>query len=220
MLTLRKFLLIIFIVLTLGGCSLPRPEAIPMSHLRGSYYYSTNVKKLIARAMIISRQRLNYRFGSNSPRYGGMDCSGVIQYLLWVTAHIHSPRDARDIYLWVEREGVMHHVYHAYYHSSPQLRYLRPGDLLFWTGTYHTYRRPPITHVMLYIGKDKHGHPLMFGATEGTYYGRIVRGVGVFDFTLPAPDERAKFVGYGCIPHYTCKDAQQAPIQTSTAKHT
>lgn len=59
---------------------------------------------------------------------------------------------------------------------------------------------------MMYIGKDKQGTPLMFGATEGSRGYRIVRGVGVFDFTLPDRTERARFVAYGCVPFYTCED--------------
>ena len=94
---------------------------------------------------------------------------------------------------------------HSRYFSSPEFRYLRPGDLLFWTGTYRTYRKPPITHVMLYLGKNKENRPLMFGSTTGSYRGKEVRGVGVFDFILPRPGDMARFVGYGCIPNYTCR---------------
>lgn len=195
---------ILFFVLSSTGCFItPRPPSIPITDLKGSHCYSSNTKKLISHAMQLSKKKLNYRFGSGDPRNGAMDCSGTIQYLLRTTADIHAPRDARDMYLWVEHEGRMHHV-HAYHFSSPQFNRMKPGDLLFWTGTYRTHRRPPITHVMLYIGKDKNNRRLVFGSETGTYNGRIVRGVGVFDFVLPEYRDRAHFVGYGCIPHYTC----------------
>ena len=192
-------------VLLVSGCYVkPHPPSIPLQSLSGSVHYPTHVKKIISQALQLSKRRLNYRFGSSSPRYGGMDCSGTIHYLLYRVAHLYSPRSASDIYVWVQRRGKMHYV-RTHYFSSPQFNALRPGDLLFWTGTYHTYHRPPITHVMLYLGKDRDGRPLMFGSTEGTYHGRIVRGIGVFDFTLPSRYERAKFVAYGCIPSYTCR---------------
>src|SRR3990167_233668 len=188
-----------------SSCSLiAKPQSIPMTDLSGANNYANHVKKLVAQSLLLSKQKLNYRFGSGSPRNGGMDCSGTIHYLLKKVAHINSPRDARDLYLWVSRNGRLHRV-NTHYFNSPQFNRLRPGDLLFWTGTYRTRRKPPITHVMLYIGKDKENRPLMFGATEGIYRGRIVRGVGVFDFILPSRYERARFVGYGCIPRYVCK---------------
>ncbi|MCX7121149.1 MAG: NlpC/P60 family protein [Gammaproteobacteria bacterium] len=201
------FLLFIFTFAFFGSaCSVvAKPQSIPMTDLSGSSNYSEHVKKLISRSMLLSKKELNYRFGSGDPKNGGMDCSGTIHYLLKKVGHINSPRDARDLYLWVKKDGRLHPV-HAYHFNSRQFSRLKPGDLLFWTGTYRTRRKPPITHVMLYIGKNKRHQRLMFGATEGIYRGRIVRGVGVFDFVLPTRHERARFVAYGCIPHYTCSN--------------
>lgn len=199
-------LFVIVFLLLCAGCSMtpPRPYAIPVSDLSHDYHYTRHDKKLIANAMQISKKRLGYRFGSSTPRLGGMDCSGAIHYLLERTAHIDSPRDASEQYVWVQRNGRMHYV-HTDHFNSPEFNQLHPGDLLFWTGTYYTRHIPPITHVMLYIGKNKNGVPLMFGATEGIYGDQILQGVGVFDFTLPNPGDRARFVAYGCIPHYTCR---------------
>lgn len=197
--------LVFIFVLFVDGCFIkPHPPTVSMQSLSGSVYYSKHVKKMVSQALVLSKRRLNYRFGSSGPRHGGMDCSGTIHYLLYQVAHMNSPRSASDMYVWVQRRGRMHYV-HTHYFGSSEFNALRPGDLLFWTGTYRTRHRPPITHVMLYLGKDGKGRPLMFGASEGTYHGRIVRGIGVFDFTLPDRYERAKFVAYGCIPSYTCR---------------
>jgi hypothetical protein len=45
----------------------------------------------------------------------------------------------------------------------------------------------------------------MFGSSNGrTYQGKKMWGVSVFDFQLPDPKEKHKFIGYGCIPKLTC----------------
>jgi hypothetical protein len=93
---------------------------------------------------------------------------------------------------------------------------LKPGDLLFWTGTYKIDRDPPITHVMIYLGINRHsGHRVMVGASEGRQFeGKSRYGVSVFDFVLPrkegtsdiqgegtlATDLRSRFIGYGSVP--------------------
>jgi cell wall-associated NlpC family hydrolase len=135
-----------------------------------------------------------------------MDCSGVFYYLLKrMNPHRYVPRDAYEQYMWLLHAGKIHHVTDENFHSY-QFNALKPGDLLFWTGTYRTNRRPPITHVMMYLGKDKHNQPLMFGSSDGGIYkGKEMWGVSVFDFTLPLPRDHARFVAYGCIPHFTCK---------------
>ena len=81
---------------------------------------------------------------------------------------------------------------------------LKPGDLLFWTGTYPVRRDPALSHVMLYIGRDKNNRPLMFGATERRLANKTTKGVGVFPFNLPSKNSKIRFLGYACIPHLTC----------------
>ncbi|MEP7072307.1 MAG: peptidoglycan endopeptidase, partial [Verrucomicrobiota bacterium] len=84
----------------------------------------------------------------------------------------------------------------------------RPGDLLFWTGTYSIERDPPITHAMIYLGREKKsGKRVMVGASDGrTYDGQQRFGVSVFDFKIPKPETgdsgklRPNFIGYGHIP--------------------
>jgi len=43
-------------------------------------------------------------------------------------------------------------------------RILKPGDLLFWEHTYRPNRKPPITHVMVYIGTTPDGRMQMVGS--------------------------------------------------------
>jgi len=87
---------------------------------------------------------------------------------------------------------------------------LKPGDLLFWTGTYSIQRDPPITHAMIYLGREKKtGMRVMVGASDGrTYQSQQRFGVSVFDFKMPRADNgeiengktRPRFVGYAHIP--------------------
>ena len=77
------------------------------------------------------------------------------------------------------------------------------GDLLFWEWTYNIKRSPPITHVMIYLGRDKKGIPRMAGSSSGKN-----GGVGIYTFDPNAPMggvknafgryvKRARFVGFG-----------------------
>ena len=85
---------------------------------------------------------------------------------------------------------------------------LKPGDLLFWAGTYNVDRDPAITHTMIYLGREKATNQrVMVGSSDGrTYKGQSRSGVSVFDFKIagrkastdnePGPT----FVGYASIP--------------------
>lgn len=210
----RKFTFVVVFLFTLFAASCSRyprgihspiTRPVPVERLAKYNHYSPKVKKVISKAMVLSRDDLTYIFGSDTLNRGGMDCSGVIYYLLKsMRPNQIIPRDSYDMYMWLLHAHVMHHVTSNQF-SSPQFSHLKPGDLLFWSGTYRTDRKPPITHVMMYLGKDKHGTPLMFGSSDGGIYkGMEMWGVSVFDFTLPSDHYRKRFVGYGCIPSFTC----------------
>mgnify|MGYP003694585717 CR=1 FL=1 len=72
-------------------------------------------------------------------------------------------------------------------------------------GTYSIDRDPPVTHTMIYLGREKGTNKrIMVGASDGrTYDGKQRFGVSVFDFKLSKPPDSndAKlspvFVGYG-----------------------
>jgi cell wall-associated NlpC family hydrolase len=92
--------------------------------------------------------------------------------------------------------------------DSFELDLLKPGDLLFWRGTYNIDRDPPITHTMIYLGREKRTNKrVMIGSSDGrTYDGKQRWGVSVFDFKIPPPPQSGDakispvFVGYGRIP--------------------
>lgn len=182
-------------------------QPIPLSNIPQYDTYPSVVKELILKASHLSQMNLTYLYGSADPKNKGMDCSGTIYYLLNQNKLNDVPRQSDEIFAWVEKEGKLYKVTTQDFNSA-EFSHLKPGDLLFWSGTYRVSRMVAITHVMLYLGKNDKGERLMFGSSDGrTYQGKKMWGVSVFDFKLPNAKDRAKFVGYGCIPHLTCENS-------------
>lgn len=164
---------------------------------------SPAVRQLLSESLAMTRRKLGYQYGSADPKRGGMDCSGFIHYILIKQGLDKVPRMASDLYLWVEKSGNLHPV-KSTDPKSPEMYHLKPGDLLFWTGTYKVKRYPPITHVMIYLGRTLDNNPVMVGSSSGRrYQGRARHGVSIFDFRFPNPryESGAKFVGYGAVPN-------------------
>lgn len=173
---------------------------IPIAELENYSNYSSEVKQLITKALSLTQKNLTYLYGSADPKNGGMDCSGTIYFLLQSATSKEIPRQSDEMFVWLEKAGKLKKAQHNF-----NVNEMKPGDLLFWSGTYNVKRNPPITHVMLYLGKNSKNQPLMFGASDGrTYQGKKMWGVSVFDFLLPKADSKNKFEGYGCIPDLTC----------------
>lgn len=179
-------------------------EPIPIRELQGFDHYDQSVKTVLLYAYALSRQHLTYLYGSADPNNKGMDCSGTINYLLKQMNISDPPRQARTLYLWAQAKGKMYHVHSSNFNSRDFAK-LRPGDLIFWSGTYATHDYPPITHVTIYLGKNKKNQPLMFGSSDGRrYQDKYMWGVSVYDFILPEPGSSIKLAGYSCIPDVTC----------------
>jgi peptidoglycan DL-endopeptidase CwlO len=166
------------------------------------------VQRLIRNGLALTEQNLSYKYGSANPAEGGMDCSGFIYYLLKSEGYKDVPRDSAEQYAWARKNSDFHAVL-SRSADSFELDDLRPGDLLFWSGTYKVDRDIPITHVMIYLGKEKSsGKRVMLGATDGRTYDGVRRyGVSVFDFKMPSgkpsnadPDLTTRFEGYARIP--------------------
>jgi cell wall-associated NlpC family hydrolase len=179
-------------------------QPIPMANLRDYSHYPPLVQKIISEAFLLSQMNLTYLYGSANPKDKGMDCSGTIYYLLSKMTTKEIPRSANEMFNWAQKQGKIY-IITAQRFDPAEFSHLKPGDLLFWSGTYTTQHGVSISHVMFYLGKDKNNQPLMFGSSDGrTYQGKKMRGVSVFDFKLPNKDSLAKFVGYSCIPNLTC----------------
>ncbi len=176
------------------------------------------IRKLLTAALDLTRRNLTYTYGSTDPASGGMDCSGTVYFLLKQAGFTDVPRQANEQYDWVRAKSHFYAVL-SKKQDNFELREMRPGDLLFWTGTARVDRDPPVTHTMVYLGKRKSdGHRLMVGSSDGRPYdGQRRNGVSVFDFKMPAakngdaadaatstaPDHAPDFSGYGPVPGMT-----------------
>jgi cell wall-associated NlpC family hydrolase len=176
------------------------------------------IQQLIRDAIDLTRLNLTYTFGSADPEKGGMDCSGTIYHLLRAHGFADVARDSSGQYLWARKRGAFFPVV-SRNAESVEFDQLQPGDLMFWTGTYGTGRDVPISHVMMYLGREKGTKKrIMFGASDGRSYDGVQRwGVSVFDFKMPRTDatdpEKAKvdFVGFARIPGLREERTSDAP---------
>src|SRR6266404_2815367 len=125
------------------------PEAI-----KGFEENPARVRTLLSSALELTTRNLDYKYGSADPSAGGMDCSGFVYYVLKQNGLGDVPRDSSQQYVWLRRSGKFEPVL-SRKDDSFEMENLKPGDLLFWTGTYSIERDPPITHAMIYLGREK-----------------------------------------------------------------
>src|SRR5437764_12853261 len=178
------------------------PEAI-----NGFEENPPRVRTLLNSALDLTTRNLDYKYGSADPSAGGMDCSGFVYYVLKQNGVGDVPRDSSQQYVWLRRIGKFEPVL-SQKDDSFEMENLKPGDLLFWTGTYSIERDPPITHAMIYLGREKKtGARVMVGASDGRIYqGQSRNGVSVFDFKVERRNNgdsgkpQPTFIGYGHIP--------------------
>lgn len=142
-----------------------------------------------------------------------MDCSNTSRYLYRRVAGIDIGRTASDQYYVLKRRNLAWRVpeelegdaLNAYLSQR-----LRPGDLLFWENTYKPKRKPPVTHVMVFLGHNRGGDLLMAGSqTHGSGRDpRVSGGPDIYAFDPEAPAGgysawlgfvrvKGRFAGYG-----------------------
>jgi cell wall-associated NlpC family hydrolase len=136
-----------------------------------------------------------------------MDCSNAARYLVRQTRGIELPRTASEQYNYVRRNGRLKRaggLFGGVPDSGWWAKRLRPGDLLFWEHTYKPQRKPPVTHVMVYLGRGESGELLMAGSQNS-------RGVGIYKLKPRVPygghggflglfKKKGKLVAYGRLP--------------------
>lgn len=114
-----------------------------------------------------------------------MDCSNTTRWLYREVAGIELERTASSQYdqlYQMKRAWLAPRL--AQEPDVDQLRQrLRVGDLLFWENTYRPVRSTPITHVMIYLGRDETGRMLMAGSqTSRGFYNPRGNGPDVYEF--------------------------------------
>lgn len=201
--TLFLVLLIAIVAGHAAAADYVRPAVIKLDDLAGVQLLDINRRKLIGNALTTARNNgwLKYQFGSADPKRGGFDCSGAMYYVLKESG-LKPGRSSADQYLWIKKSGGITEVGKSVTSlDDPVFAALKPGDLLFWSGTYTPTdgRKVAITHVSMYLGKAKSdGRQLMIGSSKGrSYRGKRQNGYGVFDFKLPSKSSKSTFVGYG-----------------------
>lgn len=129
-----------------------------------------------------------------------MDCSNTARYLYKLALGIHLPRSSYDQYVFLRDKKK--------FFPAPLLpdselidakklkKKLKTGDLLFWVNTYNIpkYRNPPISHVMIYLGRTRKGNIMKMGGANTFGRGDITKRNGGPDIYTFDPN---KFMG--CI---------------------
>ncbi|MCC5813826.1 MAG: C40 family peptidase [Leptospira sp.] len=114
-----------------------------------------------------------------------MDCSNTARYIYQRFFHFNLPRTSLDQYELAVKNGNFHSAVETEsgIDSSKLANELRTGDILFWENTYNVNRNPPISHVMVYLGKNKSNRMKMFGAgSKGTGEQTTDGGLDVYVF--------------------------------------
>ncbi len=183
-----------------------RPALIETSAIVDFETLPEDRKRLLEMAIAVAKDSpyLPYRFGGSDPKDGGFDCSGAVYHVL-TKAGLTPPRSSSEQYLWLKAENrLVETPLKPADISDPVMQKLRPGDLLFWGGTYTPTdgRKSKVTHVAIYLGKEKSdGLAVMINATDGrSYRGKKANGYGIYDFRLPSETSKSVFMGYGTPP--------------------
>lgn len=146
------------------------------------------------RAEHISKFGLPYVFGGDHPSEGGLDCSGTMKFLLSDIGFPDMPRTSYDQYAWLRKARTLKHSKSIPDHMGGR-KGIKPGDLIFWGGTYDSGHK--VSHVMIYLGQGGDGTHYMFGARGKSKTG--LHGSGVDIFKLESGYQKS-LVGFGSLP--------------------
>lgn len=176
----------------------PRKEVKAGGFFTGNPAPSEEMRQLISvirlRAEHIARFGLTYKFGGDHPSEGGMDCSGTMKFMLSDIGFRDMPRTSYQQYEWLKNNRTLKHS-----KSIPEQmggrKGIKPGDLIFWGGTYNSGHK--VSHVMIYLGQSGDGKHYMFGARGKKKKGLFGSGVDIFELSS---GYQKSLVGFGTLP--------------------
>ncbi|MCG9876174.1 MAG: C40 family peptidase [Leptospiraceae bacterium] len=125
-----------------------------------------------------------------------MDCSNTARYTYQEIFQRQIPRTSLDQYLFAKNQSLFYPIVWETEKELTRkilLRKLKAGDLLFWKNTTNVQANPPISHVMIYLGRDNSDKMFMFGASTSARSQATQKsgGIGIYPF-----DPYAKI---GCV---------------------
>lgn len=172
---------------------------------------------LVETARLLGRKDIAYQENwkpAHEDKAWMMDCSNTVRYLYKAVFGLDIPRVASSQYAELKKLGLITYAPRRTDGSVDQealVSQLRSGDLLFWEWTYDIQRTPPITHVMIYLGRTADGTAKMVGSASRSR-GEVTDsgGVDVFTFNANSPMggvrdfwgkmiRKGRFVGYGRV---------------------
>ncbi|NJK92315.1 MAG: C40 family peptidase [Blastochloris sp.] len=172
---------------------------------------------LVETARLLGRKDIAYQESWCPPREDKgwvMDCSNTVRYIYQAVFGIELPRVASSQYYTLKQLGQITYAPRLRDGSVDQealVSQMRSGDLLFWEWTYDIKRSPPITHVMIYLGRTADGTAKMAGsATRSRGETTDSGGVNIYTFNANAPMggvrdfwgntvRKGRFVGFGRV---------------------
>jgi len=172
--------------LVVGSTRLTHAAATPEQH-----------QKLVETCRWLASQNLSYSQSWQPPGHPyviTMDCSNTIRYIVWKVFGINLPRTASDQYVILKQKDKVRPVptkSDGSVDSDRLLASIRSGDLLFWEWTYNVPRNPPISHVMIYLGRKNNGQAMIAGSSQ-RHDGERGGGVDVYAFDPNASCGNAK----------------------------
>ncbi len=152
-----------------------------------------------------------------------MDCSNTVRYICKDALGLDVSRVASGQYWELDQAGKITKApttLNGKVDTERLLDQMASGDLVFWEWTYDIKRSPPITHVMIYLGRDKQGRPRMAGSSSGKN-----GGVGIYTFdpnvnmggvrgAFGDYKRKARFVGFGRLFEMTDHGQSVATLPT------
>ena len=154
-------------------------------------------QKLIETCRWLSKQDLAYGQSWQPPGHPHvitMDCSNTIRFIVWKVFGLNLPRTASSQYVFLKERGKVREVplrKDGKVDPAELVADMRSGDLLFWEWTYNVPRDPPISHVMIYLGRKKDGQAMVAGSSQ-RMDGERGGGVDIYTFDPNAPSGNAR----------------------------